>query len=101
MPVALEFLVEITYPVGPEVGSVVCWAGGQLFGGVFIVVSDALKASRDADPPFNMTRTLVFQAVLALAVVPAPICLGWIGGKVVGKRAEVDKGVEGERREVG
>ncbi|KAA6411043.1 MAG: hypothetical protein FRX48_05354 [Lasallia pustulata] len=29
VPVALEFLVEVTEPVGPEVGSCVCWAGGS------------------------------------------------------------------------
>lgn len=95
VPVALEFLVEVTYPVGPEVGSCVCWAGGQLLGGVFIVVSDALKAGEEGVPAFNMKRTLVFQAVLACVVVPAPMLLGWWGGEVVGRRGEVDKGREG------
>lgn len=99
VPVALEFLVEVTYPVGPEVGSVVCWAGGQLFGGVFIVVSDALKAGEGARPAYNMQRTLVFQAVLACVVVPAPMLLGWWGGEVVGRRGEVDKGRVGAREE--
>ena len=28
VPVVLEWLVEITWPVGPEVGSVICWMGG-------------------------------------------------------------------------
>ncbi|KAL6707701.1 hypothetical protein ACN47E_003822 [Coniothyrium glycines] len=94
LPVALEYLVEITFPASPEVSSTVCWAGGQLFGGVFIVVMNALKDGRDVDlgavrtvgrnaggggddrPPGNMFRALVFQAVVALVVLPLPLMLG-------------------------
>jgi FLVCR family MFS transporter 7 len=32
LPVALEFLVEISWPVGPELSSTVLWAGGQILG---------------------------------------------------------------------
>lgn len=34
VPVALEFLVEIHYPLGPELGSSLSWCGGQLLGGI-------------------------------------------------------------------
>ncbi|KAL9631830.1 MAG: hypothetical protein Q9164_005677 [Protoblastenia rupestris] len=96
VPIALEFLVEVTFPVGPEASSTVCWAGGQLLGGVFIVVSDELKAGSGADPPRNMGRALVFQAVVAVAVVPCVLVLGWVGD--VGRgRLEVDKGLARER----
>lgn len=91
VPVALEWLVEVTWPVGPEAGSTICWAGGQLFGGIFIVVSDALKEGEDADPPFTMNKALIFQAVVAAAVVPCAFALGrW--GRVGNKRLDVDKG---------
>jgi len=76
VPAALEYLVEITFPVSPEVTSVICWAGGQLLGGVFIVVMNALKDGPTANPPSNMHRALVFQAVLCVAVVPLPQLLG-------------------------
>ncbi|MCJ1463195.1 hypothetical protein MMC07_001800 [Pseudocyphellaria aurata] len=92
LPVALEWLVEVTFPVGPEAGSTIYWAGGQLFGGVFIVISDALKADEGAHPPFHMRRALVFQAVVAMAVVPAALALGWVGGGVRKGRLELDKG---------
>ncbi|OJD40256.1 cell surface receptor mfs transporter [Diplodia corticola] len=96
VPVALECLVEATWPAAsPEAGSVLCWTAGQLLGGVFVVVMDALKepgcdggdgdggtgTARCGDaggwkPPGSMWRALVFQAVVAVAVLPAPLLLG-------------------------
>lgn len=92
VPIALEWLVEVTWPVGPGVGSTICWAGGQLFGGVFIVISDGLKEGSEGDPPFTMGKALVFQAVVAAAVVPCALSLGWVG-RVRRGRLEVDKGI--------
>ena len=89
---SLEWLAEVTYPVGPEASSVILWAGGQLLGGIFIVVSDALKVGSDRDPPFHMQRALVFEAVVALAVAPSVFALGRIGGRVENRRLDVDKG---------
>ena len=93
VPVAVEFLVELTHPISPEVTSTLAWSGGQLMGGVFIVVSDALKAGPAADPPFNMRRALVFTAVVALLVAPLPMCLGLFGrgDKVRLKRVRSDE----------
>lgn len=79
VPVVMELLVELTHPVSPEVTSTLAWAGGQLLGAVFILISDALKAGAAASPPGNMTRALVFQAVIALVIVPVPLCLGLFG----------------------
>jgi len=90
VPVALEWLVEVTWPVGPEASSTICWAGGQLLGGIFIVISDALKGSETADPPFTMGKALVFQAVVAAAVMPSALVLGWFG-QVDNRRLEIDK----------
>ncbi|KAL9136399.1 MAG: hypothetical protein Q9175_002385 [Cornicularia normoerica] len=91
VPVALEWLVEVTWPVGPEAGSTICWTGGQLLGGIFIVISDALKEGSDGVPPFTMGKALIFQAVVSAAVVPCAMCLGLVG-KVTRGRLEVDKG---------
>ena len=91
VPIALEWLVEVTWPVGPEAGSTICWAGGQLLGGIFVIISDALKAGKDADPPFTMSKALIFQAVVSLAVLPFPLALGWIG-KAENRRLDIDKG---------
>ena len=96
---ALEWLAEVTYPVGPEASSVILWTVGQLLGGIFIVISDALKVGSDASPPFHMQRALVFQAVVAVAVAPGAFALGWVGGRVTTTRLDIDKGrvgVEGE-----
>ncbi|KAI9845978.1 MAG: hypothetical protein M1837_004384 [Sclerophora amabilis] len=91
VPIALEMLAEVTHPVSPAVTSTVAWGGGQLLGGVFLLVEDALK---DPHPPHGMHRALAFQAVMACAVAPLPLCLGLFGRKVRRKRQEVDKSVQ-------
>ncbi|KAI9806126.1 MAG: hypothetical protein M1833_004533 [Piccolia ochrophora] len=91
VPIALEWLVEVTHPVSPEVTSTVCWAGGQLLGGVFLIAMDALRAGADASPPQNMGRALVFQAVVAVAVVPLPLFLGFGGRDTSNRRVEADR----------
>lgn len=83
VPIVLEFLVEITWPIPPEVTSTICWTGGQLLGGVFIVISTALtdgpEGGAGGSVPFNMQRALWFQAVVAMSVVPLPLVLGMFG----------------------
>lgn len=93
VPVALEYLVEIHHPLGPEVGSTISWTGGQLLGGIFIIIQTALKAGKRAEPPYNLRKALIFQAVVAMVVMPLPLCLGLFGRKVRPRRLEVDKSV--------
>jgi FLVCR family MFS transporter 7 len=80
VPVSLEYLVEVTHPVSPEVTSVLCWAGGQLLGGVFLIIMGELKDPRGTDPknypPGNMTRALIFQAIIACIIAVLPMGLG-------------------------
>ncbi|KAL2203147.1 MFS general substrate transporter, partial [Sarocladium strictum] len=76
LPIALECLIELSHPLNPAVTSTVAWAGGQLFGAAFVLISDALVASEDANPPKNMKNALIFQAVIAVAVVPLALSLG-------------------------
>lgn len=92
LPVTLEYLVEITYPFSPEVGSTLCWTGGQLLGAIFIIVQDALKAGPDASPPYHMRNALIFSAVIAAAVVPLPLSLGLFGREVKRRRLLADRG---------
>lgn len=93
VPVVMEYLVEVTHPISPEVTSTLAWAGGQLLGGIFIIISDALKSGPDASPPNNMTRALIFTAVVSLAVVPLPLSLGLFGraDKVAMRRVQSDQ----------
>lgn len=101
VPLALDLLVEVTYPVGPEVSSSLCWAGGQLFGAVFILVMDALRGGGwEGEPQGSAKGGLVFLAVLAWVVVPAPMCLGYFGTGRKG-REEVERGFGRRRRSEG
>jgi FLVCR family MFS transporter 7 len=110
VPVVLEYLIELTHPVSPEVTSTICWSGGQLLGGIFILISGALRAPGANDgsadnhtdrPPGNMWKALIFQTVIALVVVPLPLALGCCGRdrKVRMRRVEADKEAR-ERRNV-
>ncbi|KAH1607336.1 hypothetical protein KXX25_006609 [Aspergillus fumigatus] len=93
LPVVLEYLVEITYPFSPEIGSTICWTGGQLLGAAFILIQDALKASDNASPPQNMRSALIFSAVVAAVAAPFAVCIGLFGRDVRRRRLEVDRGV--------
>ena len=92
VPVVLELLAGLSHPVSPEVTSTLSWSGGQLLGGIFVVVSDALKAGPDARPPFHVTKAPLFQAVLCLAFVPLPLCLGLFGRENKMKFGRVESG---------
>ncbi|KAF4554889.1 MFS-type transporter [Elsinoe fawcettii] len=83
LPCALEYMVEITWPVSPEVSSVTSWVAGQLLGGVFIIIMDHLKDGWAGEPAGTMKRALVFQAVICWLALPLPLLLG-LGSK--GKR---------------
>ncbi|KAF5692409.1 permease of the major facilitator superfamily [Fusarium denticulatum] len=79
VPVVLEVLTEFSYPAGAEITSTTAWAGGQLLGGCFIILGNGMKAAESADPPLNMKDFTVFQAVLAMAMIPLPLMLGLFG----------------------
>lgn len=81
VPIAVELLADLTHPISPELTSTAAWAGGQLFGAIFLIVGDPLTAGDDANPPKNMKNFLIFQAVLAVAATPPVLVLGWFGRK--------------------
>jgi FLVCR family MFS transporter 7 len=77
VPVALEYLVEVTWPASPEVSSVINWTGGQILGAIFVIIMGAMKDTEGKDgPKNNMQRALIFEAVLACAVIPLPLLIG-------------------------
>lgn len=67
------------------------WIGGQLLGVVFLLAMDALKAGPEASPPLNMKKSLIFESVVALAVMPLAFCVGW-GKSKVNRRVAIDNG---------
>ncbi|KAF5266575.1 hypothetical protein AU210_012604 [Fusarium oxysporum f. sp. radicis-cucumerinum] len=91
VPVVLEVLTEFSYPAGAEITSTTAWAGGQLLGGCFIILGNGMKAAESAEPPRNMKDFTIFQAVLAMAMIPLPLLLGMFGrsDKVALKRTNV------------
>lgn len=102
MPIVLEYVIELTHPISPEVTSTICWTGGQILGGMFIIISGELRAPGKSDgtqddgtsrPPGNMYNALIFQTVMAVIAMPAPLFLGLFGRKegVRMRRIEADK----------
>ncbi|KOS23087.1 Major facilitator superfamily domain-containing protein 7 [Escovopsis weberi] len=94
VPVVVELLAELSHPVSPEITSVTAWAGGQLFGAIFIIISGALTDGDDGEPPKGMKRALIFQAVVALCAVPLIMVLGLFGrkDKMALRRVKIDEG---------
>ena len=82
MPVALEYVAEVTFPVSPAVSSTVLWTTGQLLGGLFIIIMGELKDNEgledhsNAYPPGNLQRALVFQAIICCLTAVLPFGLG-------------------------
>jgi MFS transporter, FLVCR family, MFS-domain-containing protein 7 len=69
LPLALELAVELTHPIPPEVSAAIFWIGGEFFGGVFVIIMDALRDDNGV-PKFDMHRALVFEGVVACVAVP-------------------------------
>jgi len=75
LPISLEYCVEQTHPVSPEVTSTILWGGGQFLGGVFLILMDAMRDKKPGGsggrPEGNMWVALVFEGVVAALVIPA------------------------------
>lgn len=78
LPCALEYLAIVTLPVSPEISSTICWSAAQLLGAIFIIIMDALGASANGNPPYNMYYSLVFQACIACIVMPLPFAIAHV-----------------------
>ncbi|CAZ86172.1 unnamed protein product [Tuber melanosporum] len=84
LPLALEWVVEQTHPAPPELTNVTLWVGGQLLGAIFLITMDALK---DKNNHNKMSKSLVFEAMVACMVSPLTLLLG----DGTNKRIEIDK----------
>lgn len=101
LPIMLEFLSEITYPVAPELPASLCWSGSQVLGAIFVISEDAMKADSEAHPPRNMRRALVFQACFAWAMVPFMWALGvFPGRKLHTRRIDAEQARENRANKV-
>lgn len=112
LPLALEWVVEVTHPAPPEITSSILWGTGQLAGGVFILVMDAMKDEQDGGKMKRYIiisstgegvcasglvgtnenvwiRSLIFEAAVAAAVCPLAFLLGY--GKKGSGRISIDK----------
>ncbi|KAK9239334.1 major facilitator superfamily domain-containing protein [Lipomyces kononenkoae] len=97
LPVALEWVQEQVFPVSPELTASILWVGGNFLGGIFIIIMNALKEPPNkGDPPGNMTRALIFQAIVAAAVIPLPYMLG-NREQTRNRRVELDAAMAGPR----
>jgi FLVCR family MFS transporter 7 len=82
MPVVLEYVVEVTFPVSPEVTSTILWASGQFLGAIFLIIMGELKDNEGLEhgtgdyPPGNMQRALVFEAIICCLTAVLPFGLG-------------------------
>ncbi|KAI8096953.1 major facilitator superfamily domain-containing protein [Halteromyces radiatus] len=84
-PVMLEFSSEVTYPVPESISSCVIWTMVTTAMLIFSVMIDALRAGPQANPPNNMTHSMVAVAVV-IAVGFIPVI--WLKGDL--KRLAVD-----------
>ena len=91
LPLSLEYSIEQTHPASPEITSTILWSGGQLLGGIFLVVMDAMRdeVGTGVRPKRNLWAATVFEGVLATLVVPGAFL---IKKRQSGKgRVEVDR----------
>ncbi|KZT69101.1 MFS general substrate transporter [Daedalea quercina L-15889] len=83
LPVALELAVELTR--NANASCAMLWASSNTCGVVFVLSQGALRASANADPPYNMYRAIIFQGAVATA---AAIVIFFMEGKQVRRSAD-------------
>uniref|UniRef100_A0A0W0F096 MFS general substrate transporter n=1 Tax=Moniliophthora roreri TaxID=221103 RepID=A0A0W0F096_MONRR len=71
-----------------EASSSILWLAGNLFGVIFVVVEDALRAGPHANPPLNMHRSLIFHGVMVMVAAGLTLLLR---GKQVRKELDQQK----------
>ncbi|ODV89640.1 hypothetical protein CANCADRAFT_28534 [Tortispora caseinolytica NRRL Y-17796] len=70
LPLVLEWTQEQVHPASDELSAGILWCGGQLLGAIFTIIMNALRYNHDqGNPPQNMKRALIFEAVIAGACV--------------------------------
>ncbi|TGZ84826.1 MFS general substrate transporter [Ascodesmis nigricans] len=98
LPVALELVSEVTWPVGAEWGSCILWVGGQVVGAVLIIGLDAMRGvgeggdvgKGDGDRNEHGRVKGMRWASVLMAILAAVAVVGIIGLKKVKGRVGVD-----------
>ncbi|RKK27130.1 hypothetical protein BFJ68_g16535 [Fusarium oxysporum] len=73
-PIAVEFVAEVVYPLGPELAIAIMWAMGQLLGGVLTIGEGYMT-----DNSGGLQHGVYLQTVLALCCLPFTLSLGLLG----------------------
>lgn len=73
-PIAVEFVAEIVYPLGPELAIAIMWATGQLLGGV-LTIGEGYMTDKNG----GLQPGVYLQAALAVCCVPFTLSLGLWG----------------------
>jgi len=94
LPVALELACEITR--NPDGSSALLWFAGNLWGIIFVLSQQALRAGPDADPPLHLRRGSIFNGAWVLA---SALLVFLLHGKQVRKELDEEKfmGTQGEQ----
>ncbi|CAL1697928.1 unnamed protein product [Somion occarium] len=66
LPVALELAVELTR--NADGSAAILWFSGNLFGIMFVLSEDSMRADDSANPPQNMHRALIFQGAFVCGI---------------------------------
>ncbi|KAI9321652.1 major facilitator superfamily domain-containing protein [Dichotomocladium elegans] len=85
-PAQLEYACEISYPIPESVSSNITWAIVTAAMLIFTVITDALRAGPDANPPNNMHMSMIASAII-VSVGSLP-CI-WLKGEM--KRLAIDQ----------
>ncbi|KNZ75045.1 Major facilitator superfamily domain-containing protein 7, partial [Termitomyces sp. J132] len=86
LPVGLELGCELTR--NANASSALLWVSCNLLGVVFVLAEGALRAGPDANPPFNMRRTLIFNGAIIMTCAASVLLLC---GKQVRKERDEER----------
>lgn len=73
-PIAIEFVAEVVYPLGPELAIAIMWAMGQLLGGV-LTIGEGYMTDKNG----GLQHGVYLQTALALCCLPFTLSLGLWG----------------------
>ncbi|EJU04374.1 MFS general substrate transporter [Dacryopinax primogenitus] len=92
LPVALELGCEVSR--NAETSSAIFWCSANLMSVIYILVEGALRAPADADPPFNMHRSIIFQSIIVLILC---VIIFGLEGRQARREMDTEKAAEAGR----
>eukprot|EP00898_Chlorokybus_atmophyticus_P006274 jgi/Chlat1/6648/Chrsp49S06146 len=91
LPCALEMAVECTWPAPEATSAGFLWWSGQAFGGLLLLVMNALRAGPSSSPPFSMSTAC--YVMLGAAATGCGLAVAWRGRY---RRHEMERRLLGE-----